>query len=74
MLRVAHILSETVSSADDDDNVKPMVGDRGVGDELADDRDRWSLRVSLIVTVVVIFIIILIIYRRRRLVTRRPRC
>ena len=67
MLRVAHILSETVSSADDDDNVKPMVGDRGVGDELTDERDRWSLRVSLIVTVVIIvvsFIIILIVYRR----------
>ena len=46
MLRVAHVLSETVTAADDDNdiiarmrnNVSPMVVDRGVGDELTDER------------------------------------
>ena len=75
MLRVAHVLSETVTAADDDNdtiarmrnNVSPMVGDRGVGDELTDERDRWPRSVSPIVTIVVVFIAIIIftIYRRR---------
>ena len=75
MLRVAHVLSETVTAADDDNdiiarmrnNVSPMVVDRGVGDELTDERDRWSPSVSRIVTDVVDFIAIIIftIYRRR---------
>ena len=70
MLRVAHVLSETVTAADDDNdtivrmpnNVSPMVGDRGVGDELTDVRDRWPPCVSRIVTVVVVVIVIVIIY------------
>ena len=61
-------MSETVTAADDDNdtiarmrnNVSPMVGDRGVGDELTDERDRWSPSVSRIVTDVVDFIAIII--------------
>ena len=68
MLRVAHVLSKTVTAADDDNdtiarmrnNVSPMVGDRGVGDELTDERDRWSPCVSRIVTVVVVVVIVII--------------
>ena len=68
MLRVAHVLSETVTAADDDNdtiarmrnNVSPMVGDRGVGDELTDERDRWPPSVSRIVTVVVVVVIVII--------------
>ena len=68
MLRVAHVLSETVTAADDDNdtiarmrnNVSPMVGDRGVGDELTDGRDRWPPSVSLVVTVVVVVVIVII--------------
>ena len=69
MLRVAHVLSETVTAADDDfsdtiarmrNNVSPVVGDRGVGDELTDERDRWPPSVSRIVTVVVVVVIVII--------------
>ena len=70
MLRVAHVLSETVTAADDDNdtiarmrsNVAPRVRDRGVGDELTDDRDRWPPSVSRIVTVVVVVVIVIIIF------------
>ena len=70
MLRVAHVLSETVTAADYDNdtiarmrnNVSPMVGDRGVGDELTDERDRWPPSVSRIVTVVVVVVIVIIIF------------
>ena len=82
MLRVAHVLSETVTAADDDnDTIARMRSnvsrDRGVGDELTDERDRWPPSVSRIVTVVVVVVIVISIfirYRRRGLVTRRPRC
>ena len=65
---MAHVLSETVTAADDDNdtivrmrhNVSPMVGDRGVGDELTDERDRWPPSVSPVVVVVVIVIICLL--------------
>ena len=68
MLRVAHVLSETVTAADDDNdtiarmrnNVSPMVGDRGVGDELTYERDRWPPSVSRIVTVVIVVVIVII--------------
>ena len=65
---MAHVLSETVTAADDDNdtivrmrnNVSPMVGDRGVGDELTDGRDRRSPSVSPVVTVVVVVVIVII--------------
>ena len=64
MLRVAHVLSETVTAADDDnDTIARMRNnvsrDRGVGDELTDERDRWPPCVSRIVTVVVVVIVII---------------
>ena len=63
-------MSETVTAADDDNdtiarmrsNVTPMVRDRGVGDELTDERDRWPPSVSRIVTVVVVVVIVIIIF------------
>ena len=65
---MAHVLSETVTAADDDNdtiarmrnNVSPMVGGRGVGEELTDERDRWPPSVSRIVTVVVVVVIVII--------------
>jgi len=65
MLRVAHVLSETVTAADDDnDTIARMRNnvsrDRGVGDELTDERDRWPPSVSRIVTVVVVVVIVII--------------